>query len=694
MRIRLASVTLALAVSFAASLTSADEGMWLINQLPEDYLQKTYGFEPADAWVEHVRLSCIRFGRGGSASFVSPDGLIMTNHHVGSDAIQDLSDAEHDYTRDGFYARTRQEEKKSPGLEVMVLQRIEDVTERVDAAAKPEMTPAEALTARKAAMAVIEKEAEGKTSLYPETVTLYHGERYHLYLYKKYTDLRLVFAPEAEIAFFGGDPENFEYPRYDLDVCFFRAYENDRPAKTEHYLRWSPRGVSEGDLVFMAGHPARTQRLYTVDHLKFLRDVELPLLLAGYNQREVALLQYQAEGDEQRRRVREDVAGIQNGRKAFGGMLAGLLDAGLMARKQESERALRAFVEADPNLASTAGSAWSALGLALEGARSYYPAYYLMESRRMRMSALVHVAWRLLRLAEEREKPDAQRLPEYRDTELESLKIDLLSPAPIYEDLERVKLADALTRLGRMLGGEHPIAITALAGRGPEERAAELLAGTRLTDLEYRRQLFEGGLSAVAGSEDSLIRFVRSLDPLARQLRKRYEDELESVIRDAYARIAKALFAKYGDSVYPDATSSLRLSVGTVKGYQESASHAPAMTTLRGAYELSAKHHNDPPYRLPPRWLERKEGLDLQTPFNFVSTNDIIGGNSGSPVINRDGQIVGIVFDGNIQSLPWDYQFDQTQGRSVSVDVRAIIEALRHIYDAAALAEELLGRQE
>lgn len=669
----------------------ADEGMWLPNALPTELLKERYQFEPTPEWMEHVQRSCIRFGRGGSASFVSPDGLIMTNHHVGADEIQQLSDETHDYLRDGFYAATREQELRCPDVEIYVLQKIEDVTAAVNQAVTPSMSVAAANEARKAATATIEKDAEARTGLHPETVTLYHGARYHLYLYKTYKDVRLVMAPHSDIAFFGGDIRNFEYPRHCLDVAFFRAYENDKPARVEHYLRFSKEGVQDGELVFTAGHPARTRRLYTVDHLAFLRDMELPLILAAYNQREVALHQYMARSDEHRRRAETDLLGVQNGRKAFGGMLDGLLDAGLMQQKHEAERELRSFVAANSDRQSAYASAWDELAAALTAARSYYTEYYLLGNRRMRLSELYVKAVHIVRLADELPKPDADRLEEYRDTNIELLRRQLLSPAPIYADLERVLLDDGLTRMARILGYDHAATRLALAGTSPTQRAGQLVAGTKLFDVEYRRKLLEGGAAAVQSCDDELIELARQLDPHARRLRKRYENELESVTTAAYARIAQATFDKYGESIYPDATSSLRVSFGTVAGYDDAGQAVPPLTHIGGAFADSETHQNQPPFNLPAAWLERKDALDLETPFDFVSTNDIIGGNSGSPAFNRNAETVGLIFDGNIQSLSWDYQFSQTQGRAVSVDVRAIIEALRKVYGAEALAAELLG---
>lgn len=664
----------------------ADEGMWLMNRLPREYLKKTYGFEPTAAWIEHVQKACVKFGGGGSASFVSPNGLAMTNHHVGSDAIADVSDANHDFIRDGFYAATQDKEIRCPNVTLSQLIAIEDVTQRVSAKVPPAMSPAEAQAERDKAIAQIEREAKEKTGLAPQVVKLYHGARYHLYQYKEYDDVRLVMAPEQAIAFFGGDIDNFEYPRYDLDISFFRAYEGGKPAKTEHYFKWSTAGPKDGELVFMAGNPARTRRMYTIDHLKFLRDVELPLILNIYNQREVAHAQFALRSDEHRRIGNDVLFGTQNGRKAFGGILAGLLDETIMQRKQVQEAALLEFSRTH---GSSGAEAWPKLSAAIREMREYYPAYFLLENRRSSKGRLFDMAFKLVRAAQERERPDSERMEGYRQTDAKSLESDLFSEAPIYDDLEKLMLTDALTRCARILGGDHRVVKAALAGQTPDTKASEVITGTKLKDLAFRKQMYDGGHSSISECADSMIRLALVVEPLARELKQRYDKQFTGVENAAYAAIAEASFAKYGEDLYPDATHTLRLSIGTVKGYEENGKPVLPFTTMAGAFEHAEKHQHRPPFTLPESWIKSRDKLKPGTPLNFVSTNDIIGGNSGSPAFSRDAQIVGIVFDGNIQSLVWDIEFDQQQARAVSVHSQAILEALRTIYGAHALVGEL-----
>ena len=677
-------------LSSLSPVIHADEGMWPFNNVPKAEIKRRYGFEVTDAWLRKVQLASVRFNNGGSGSFVSPDGLVLTNHHIASDTLAKLSTPERDLVKQGFYARTRAEELRAPDLELNVLVDIEDVTDRVNAAVKPGMSPAEANAARRAAIAAIEKESLEKTGLRSDVVTLYQGGQYNLYRYKRYTDVRLVFAPEFQIAFFGGDPDNFTYPRYCLDMALFRVYENGQPAHVENYLKWSPAGARDGELVFVSGHPGSTQRLNTVAHLEYLRDFGLPLLIRWLEVTRAALLEYSRKGEEQARRAQEDLFGVENSLKALRGQLEGLKDPKIIARKREAEAALRAFVAADARRQREYGDAWDAIARARASLASYERERRFLEGGWGFNSRLFDIARTLVRLAEENEKPDAERLPEYTTARRESLELQLYSPAPIYDDFEQIKLAASLRFMRDELGVANPVVQKVLAGKTPEERAAELVSGTKLKDVAYRKQLAAGGSRAIEESKDPMIELARAVDAEARAVRKRYEDEVVGVEREAYAKIARALFEKEGTKIYPDATFTLRLSYGAVRGYMENGKFIPPFTFFAGLYERAAQHGNKPPYQLPPRWSERKAALNLRTPFNFVSTNDIIGGNSGSPVINRNAELVGLIFDGNIQSLVGNFVYDDTQNRAIAVDVRGMIEALRKIYGAEELVQELL----
>jgi hypothetical protein len=679
-------------ILMSAQLGHADEGMWLFNQPPRQILESRYSFVPTNEWLEHLQRASVRFNSGGSGSFVSADGLVMTNHHVGADCLEKISDEQHNYYRDGFHAKSRAEEPRCPDLELNVLMSIEDVTDRVKAAVKPGLSPEKAFKARQAVMADIEKESLDKTKLRSDVVTLYQGGQYHLYRYKKYTDVRLVFAPEQQAAFYGGDPDNFEYPRYDLDMCFFRVYENDQPARIEHFLSWSRSGAKENELVFVSGNPGRTDRLATVAELEFLRDRTYPYQLERLNRLEVALAAWSARSEENARRAKELLFGVQNSRKARVGGLAGLLDPRIMAQKQAQEQKLKEAVEKDPALAYAKNS-WQAVAEAERVHSENLKPYSLLESGWAFNSKLFQIARTILRASQELPKKNSDRLREFRDSNLESLQFQLFSPEPIYDDFEHVKLANSLTWLAEQLGYDDPLVSNVLANKSPGERALELIQGCGLKDVELRRKLYDGGKDAVDQSKDAMINLARLVDPQARAVRKIIETKVEEVRRQAYDQIGRAKYALEGTNDYPDATFTLRLSFGKVAGYEENGTHVPFQTTFAGLFDRAAEHKNRTPFDLPPRWIERKDRLDLGTPFNFVCTADIIGGNSGSPVVNRKGEVVGLIFDGNIQSLVLDFVYTERQARAVAVCSPAIVEALRKVYDAAEIADELTGEK-
>ncbi len=687
-RLKLTHSIFILIFAFASLSAFADEGMWLYNAFPKDRVEKKYGFLPTQEWLDHLRLSSVRFNNGGSGSFVSADGLAFTNHHVGAECIQQLATSGTDYMKTGFYAKTQADEAKCPDLELNVLIGIDDVTAKIKAAAPASMSTADAGQAERSAMSAIEKDCAASTGLRCDVITLYSGEVYNLYKYKKYTDVRLVFAPEFAAAFFGGDPDNFTYPRYDLDITFFRVYENDEPVHLDDYLQWAKAGAKDGDLIFVSGNPGGTDRLKTTAQLDFLRNVDYPSRLATYKRRIAMLQKFSAESAENARIAQEDIFGLQNSQKAINGEYEGLKDKAAMAKLNMAEQEReKAYMEKHPD----APNPWEAIANAMKINQEIYNRLTYVERIRGFPSDLAYYARVLVRAAEEKPKPNGERLREYRDSALPSLEQQLFSTAPIYKNLETATLRLSLEMIKEALGPDDSAVKDSLNGNSPEAAARALIDDTKLDDVAVRKQLYEGGKAAVDASTDPLIVLMRKVEPEARAVRKRYDDEVDAVVRRDGATIARARFAETGFTQPPDATFTLRLSYGSIKGYEENGKHIPPFTDFAGAFRHAAEHGDKVPYDLAPSWMKAKSKLNLQTPLNFVSTADIIGGNSGSPTVNKKGEVIGIIFDGNIQSLVLDFYYDDRQARAVSVDSRGIIEALRKIYGANALADELTG---
>jgi len=689
------------AIVFSSSSLFADEGIWLFNSPPLKQLKEKYQFEPTPQWLEHLQKSSVRFNSGGSGSFVSANGLAITNHHVGADTLQKISNEQHNYLRDGFYAKTQSEEIKSTDLELNVLVSIEEVTARINAAVTPGMSPDESGKARGSAIAQIEKESKEKTGLRSDVVTLYQGGVYNLCRYKRYDDVRLVFAPEQQIAFYGGDPDNFEYPRFDLDICIFRVYENGQPAKIDNYLKWNSKGPSDGELTFVSGSPGRTDRQLTVDELADTRDRDVPNLLNLFNRREVLLNAWSQRSFENARRARDDFYGDQNNRKRYDGYIAALLDPEIWRAIEAREKKLRDTISSDIKLRSTI-AAYDRIKKAQAELVKIAPRYdYLEQERRSTVGyrgpralygSLFKYARLLTRAIDERAKPNGERMPMFRDSAKESLELDLFSTSPVYDDYEILRLTDSLTDFAEKFGANDPMVKQVLAGKSPRARAIELVTGTKLKDLDFRKNLYAKDTAALQAAHDPMLDLARMIEAPASDARKTQKAQ-EEIKEQAYAEIARARFEIEGTSNYPDATFTLRLSYGRVRGYEEDGKQVAPFTNFAGLYQRSAEHQNKEPFDLPQRWIDRKTALNPETQFNFVSDADIIGGNSGSPVVNKANEFVGIIFDGNIQSLVLDCIFADKQARAVSVDSAAITEALRKVYDASALADELEGKK-
>ena len=692
-RRRLAVVGVAAIAIVAVRAVGADEGMWPFDNIPRAAIEARYGVSLDDAWIARVQRASVRFNNGGSGSFVSRDGLVLTNHHVVRDTLAALSSPEYDLVADGFLAERRGDELEAPALELNVLESAEDVTTRVNRAVRSDMSPADGLAARRAAIAEIERESLFATKLRSDVVTLYQGGQYHLYRYRRYTDVRIVFAPEESIAFFGGDIDNFQFPRFALDMALVRVYEHGEPVEVDQYVPWSTRGVAPGDPVFVSGHPGSTSRLNTVAHLETRRDFELPFIVRLLDGRRDSLERYGGRGEEQARRADPILVNIENNLKVLRGQARGLADPALMNTKREAEAALRTAVAARSTGHGSAGDPWEAIAAARNGLRAYYLRLQLVDAGHGFDSRLFDIARTLVRLGEESSKPDGERLPGFTDAARPSLELQLFSRAPIYAEFEAHTLADSLAFMRQELGDEDDTVRRVLLGASPEARADELVSGSRLADVGVRRRLAEGGRAAIDVSDDPMIALARTVDPEARALRRRYEDEVLSVQRDQYAAIARADFDTKGLAAYPDATFTLRLSYGAVRGYEDDGQEIAPFTRMGGLFVRSDDEGDQPPFALPPSWRDARQDVDPTVPLNFVSTTDIIGGNSGSPVLDAAGALVGLIFDGNVHSLNGDFIYDETLNRAIAVDTRGMVEALRVVYRAADLVDELMADQ-
>jgi Peptidase S46 len=661
--------------------------MWTFDAPPLDYWRRTYNFAPDQKWLDHVRLASVRLPNC-SASFVSSRGLVMTNHHCGRDCTAASSPADSNYIQTGFAAATLTDEKKCAGLYVDQLQSIQDVTSRVRAAITGNM-PAEQAAQRTGVITQIQTECNQQTQLTCQVVTLYQGGMYSVYRYHRFNDVRLVMAPEGDIAFFGGDPDNFTYPRYDLDLTLLRVYENGQPYAPTDYLKWSAAGAVENELVFVVGNPGSTGRLNTISQMEFLRDVGYPASLAAYK-RVLAIYAELARTDTSAaRRYQNDVFGVANSQKAVIGYRAGLVDTLSMAKKRAFERELRARIAADPKLQAQYGGTWDAIAAAQRELATFNP--QLRYTGFGGGSTLLPFAAQIVRIASESGKPDSARLAPYRGQGITTMTANLSRNVPIDTAFERLAIAAQLRAAQSELGPNDPFVQLALAGRTPEAAAAALVRGTRVSDPAFRTSLLQGGAPAITASTDPMIVLARGIDPLNRAVTAR-ANALNAIIATNSEKIGQALFSAYRTALPPDATFTLRISDGVVKSFPSNGTIAPYKTTFYGLYERSAAFDDKDPFKLPKRWVERKGNLDLSTPYNFVSTNDIIGGNSGSPVINRNAEVVGLVFDSNIEGISNRFIFSTDVGRTVSVHSRGITEALRKMYDGSRIADELQGR--
>jgi hypothetical protein len=689
MRLSIAALAAAAVFSTIAAPAVADEGMWTFDNFPSATVKAKYGVNIDKAWLDRVRSAAVRLSSGCSASIVTPNGLVLTNHHCVRDCAQSLSTAQVDYIKDGFSAARREDEKLCPGMQAEVLADISDVTPRVTSAAAGKAGEA-FVKARDAAIAAVEKQGcLGREGTFRcQVITLYQGGQYKLYTYRKYSDVRLVFAPEMQTAFFGGDPDNFNFPRYDLDCSFVRLYENGQPVATPAHLTWSVDPPKNGEPVFVVGNPGSTQRLLTAEQLEFLRDYALPDTLIQYSDLRGRLIWFSAENPEHARIADDTLFGIENSFKAYHGEEQALTDPALIATKRKFDSELRARTLKNKALAKEIGDPWKDTANAQIARKALYRPYTFMESRAGFGSDLFGYARALVRAGAERAKPNSDRLPEYTDSRLPLLEKRVLDEQPVYPELEQLQLEFWLSKLRENLTADAAGTKTFLGRESPESLSARL-AISKLGDAKLRKQLWDGGEAAIRSSNDPLIQYVLRTDPASRAIRKQYEEKVTGPSDRAAEKIAKARFAAYGTSTYPDATFSLRISYGKVEGWTNNGVTVPPFTYYAGLWQRAT---GQPPFNLMPRWQNAQGKVNPATVLDFTTDNDIIGGNSGSPMIDAQGNVLGAAFDGNIESLGGAFGFDDRVNRTVGVSTAAITEALRNIYGNQALVAELTAR--
>jgi hypothetical protein len=694
---RVSGACAALALLAMAAPAAGEEGMWTFDNFPAARMRSELGWAPDQAWLDRVTEGTARIEGICSASSVSAEGLILTNHHCIRDCVQDLSSARADYLADGFMARVRSEERRCEGMAVQRLLAVTDVTQRIDNAARG-VDAAGFPRARDAEISRIESACVGTDAAKRcEVVPLYQGGRYALHEYKRYQDVRLVFAPEAAMAHFGGDPDNFNFPRYALDVSFLRLYENGAPAATPNHLRLRSEPLAEGDIVLVSGNPGTTSRLLTTAQLALQRDYIVPWRLANLSELRGRLLAYAERGPDQARNVADDILGVENSFKGFTGRRLALVDTQAFARIAAAEADLQARVQRNRAAIRDIGDPWGEIARAQETYRGFFLAYQYLEARagggsRGVPGASDLFAWArdIVRAAEEREKPDAQRLPKYTSARIGAIEQAVLAERPIDRALEELQLSFWLTKLREYLTVDDPRTQRVLGRESPEALAHRLVTGTRLDDPAERARLWRGGEAAVAASTDPLIVFVRAWDSDARALMLRYQREVEGPTIRAQERIARVRFQAFGTNLYPDATFTPRLSYGRVAGWSEANGRVVrAFTRMGGLFERATGAE---PFALSPRWVSARPRLDMETPFDVSTSNDIIGGNSGSPLLDRDAHIAGVVFDGNIHSLGGDYYYDGALNRSISVTTSALRAALTQVYGMDALVAEFDAR--
>lgn len=663
-----------------------DEGMWTFDSIPIETIQKKYGYSLKNDWIQKVQLSSVRFNDGGSGSFISPNGLVITNHHVAMSQLQKLSTSENDYVKNGFYAQNKKTEIKCPDLELNVLIQYENITTKVLSSMDKKLNLTEQNKQRKATIAKIEQEATQRTKLRADVVTLYNGGEYWLYLYKKYTDIRLVMAPEEQMASFGGDYDNFTFPRYALDFAFFRVYENNKPIQSPSFLPWSKKGVRENDLVFTSGHPGSTSRRRTFKQIEFTRDYTLPEYIKSLELYLHAYREFSKIGKEESRIAKEKILRLENSLKVTKGKLQSLKDPDFIENIRQREESIRRKISLNRTLNLMYGNTWNRISEAIELHKKRYKEF---RYRTIFGSRLVDLAISIVRYGAEVQKPNEIRYAEYRESNLDSLKHRLLSNAPLYKNIEKYILSISLERAEKELGKTDSFVQAAIGKSNPADIANNIILKTQIDDIKFRQNLITGGQKAIDASTDPLIIWARNVDPILREMRDWFSDNVESILAREGNHLATLEFELFGKSMYPDATFTLRLSYGKVMGYEDGTTLIPFKTNYLGLLNRAVSFNNVSPFQLTNQVKKSIKKIKLNKPLNFVSTNDITGGNSGSPVINTNGEFVGIIFDGNIYSHANDYFYTETKARAISVHSTGIMEALNKVYHTKELINEI-----
>jgi len=665
--------------------------MWTFENPPLDYFDETYNFRPTEEWMDKVQKSALKFGGGCSASFVTEDGLIMTNHHCIRGTLAKINNEGEDLLKNGFYAETIEHERKIPGLSVRQLMLIEDVTDEIQSAMNSVESDSAKVAARNEKINEIkERNLKINPQLEYSVTSLYYGGKYSLYGFKKYNDVRLVFVPELFVAKLGGDPDNFTYPRYGLDCAFLRAYdENGKPIKTDYYFSWSTEPITEDQPVFVVGNPGSTNRIFTAAQLVFIRDyqygLQTPMRTDLYAVYEKLVNAVNAEDT----KLIASLYSTGNGLKVYSETYKALLDPVFMARKKDFENKFKEAVQSDEELNKKYGQIWDEIAKNRKEASVIANEIYAYTVSSYFSPKYLFIAQNLVKLAEKLKLPSEERSKEFQTENIDSL-VGIFFPAEIDPELEKGKLLVQLNVWKSNLPADSEIILKMFNGKSAEDAVDYLLANSKIKTKAEVVELAKAGADAIYKSDDPFIYFImQTKDKLSELQKKNRTLEENDAVNNQL--LGEALYYVYGDKIPPDATGTLRISDGVVKGYDYNGTRAPYKTTFYGSLDRYYSFNKKFPFNLPEYWENLPDEFDLSTTFDFVSTNDIIGGNSGSPVLNINAEVVGLAFDGNIESHSGRFIYTTEANRTVSVSAEGMIEAIKDVYRAERLASEIIN---